>query len=134
MSGADLFGLIVSALICAYLIYALLRGETLLMAQGWLQIAVFVVVVIALTRPLGAYMARVFRNERVFLTPVLGGAERLTYRILRVDPRRDQDWKSYAGSLILFSGSVLAGAVFDPAHPGHPSLQSRRALTPAPGT
>ncbi len=49
-------------------------------------------------------MARVYRNERVFLTPVLGGAERLTYRILRVDPLRDQNWKSYAASLILFSG------------------------------
>jgi len=55
-------------------------------AQGWLQIAVFVAVVIAVTKPLGVYMARVYRNERVFLTPVLGGAERLTYRILRVDP------------------------------------------------
>ena len=56
------------------------------MAQGWLQIAVFVAVVVALTPPLGAYMARVFRNERVFLTPVLGPLERLTYRVLRVDP------------------------------------------------
>jgi K+-transporting ATPase ATPase A chain len=74
------------------------------MAQGWLQIAVFLVVVIALTPPLGAYMARVFRNERVFLTPILGGAERLTYRILRVEPVDDQDWKSYAGCVILFSG------------------------------
>jgi potassium-transporting ATPase potassium-binding subunit len=74
------------------------------MAQGWVQITVFLVVVIALTRPLGAYMARVYRNERVFLTPILGGAERLTYRILRVDPAADQNWKSYAGSVILFSG------------------------------
>ena len=39
------------------------------MAQGWLQLALFVAVVIALTRPLGVYMARVFSNERVFLTP-----------------------------------------------------------------
>ena len=73
------------------------------MAQGWLQIAVFVAVVIAVTKPLGVYMARVYRNERVFLTPVLGGAERLTYRILRVDPAEDQDWKAYARSLIVFS-------------------------------
>jgi K+-transporting ATPase ATPase A chain len=71
--------------------------------QGWLQIAFFIGVVTALTPPLGAYMARVYRNERVFLTPLLGGAERLTYRALRVDPRRDQDWKSYAKSLIVFS-------------------------------
>jgi K+-transporting ATPase ATPase A chain len=74
------------------------------MAQGWLQIAVFLAVVAALTRPLGAYMAGVYRNERVFLTPVLGGVERLTYRIMRVDPNREQDWKSYAFTLIVFSG------------------------------
>jgi K+-transporting ATPase ATPase A chain len=73
------------------------------MAQGWLQLAVFVAVVIALTKPLGAYMARVFRNERVFLTPVLGGGERLTYRLLRIDPLEDQDWKIYARNLIAFS-------------------------------
>ena len=73
------------------------------MAQGWLQIAVFVAIVIALTPPLGAYMARVFRNERVFLSPVLGPVERLTYRVLRVDPSEDQDWKVYAQSLIVFS-------------------------------
>jgi K+-transporting ATPase ATPase A chain len=43
------------------------------MAQGWLQLAVFVAIVVALTRPLGAFMARVYRNERVVLTPVFGG-------------------------------------------------------------
>jgi K+-transporting ATPase ATPase A chain len=74
------------------------------MAQGWLQIAIFVAVVVALTPPLGAYMARVYRNERVFLTPVLGGAERLTYRLFGVDPNREQDWKAYARTLIVFSG------------------------------
>jgi potassium-transporting ATPase potassium-binding subunit len=73
------------------------------MAQGWLQLAVFVAVVIALTRPLGAYMAGVFRNERVFLTPVIAPFERLTYRILRVNPNSGQNWKVYARNLIAFS-------------------------------
>jgi K+-transporting ATPase ATPase A chain len=73
------------------------------MAQGWLQIGVFVGIVVLLTPPLGAYMARVFRNEGVFLSPILGPVERLTYRALRVDATRDQDWKSYAKSLIVFS-------------------------------
>jgi K+-transporting ATPase ATPase A chain len=73
------------------------------MAQGWIQVAVFVAIVIALTPPLGIYMAKVFRGERVFLSPVLGPLERLTYRALRVDPSEDQDWKSYAKSLVLFS-------------------------------
>jgi K+-transporting ATPase ATPase A chain len=73
-------------------------------AQGWLQVAIFVLVVVALTRPLGAYMARVYTGQRVFLTPVLGGAERLTYRVLRVDPTNEQDWKAYARTAIVFSG------------------------------
>jgi K+-transporting ATPase ATPase A chain len=73
------------------------------MAQGWLQLAVFVAIVVALTRPLGAYMAHVFRNERVFLSPVIGPVERLTYRMLRVDPSESQNWKVYARDLIAFS-------------------------------
>jgi K+-transporting ATPase ATPase A chain len=72
--------------------------------QGWLQIGIFLVVVVALTPPLGIHMARVYRNERVFLTPVLAPVERLTYRVIGVDPNREQDWKSYARTLILFSG------------------------------
>ena len=74
------------------------------MAQGWLQIGIFLVVVVALTPPLGIYMARVYRNESVFLTPVMAPVERLTYRAIGVDPSREQDWKSYARTLIVFSG------------------------------
>lgn len=74
------------------------------MTQGFLQIAIFCGALVAVMPLLGNYMARVFRNERVFLTPVLGGAERLTYRMLRVDPERGQDWKAYGKSLIVFSG------------------------------
>jgi K+-transporting ATPase ATPase A chain len=73
------------------------------MAQGWLQVAIFVGVLIALTPLLGKYMARVFTGERVFLSPVLGPVERFTYRVLRVDPGEEQDWKDYAKSLVLFS-------------------------------
>jgi K+-transporting ATPase ATPase A chain len=71
--------------------------------QGWLQIAVYFVVLTALTPLLGGYMARVYRNERVFLTPALGGLERLIYRALRVDPNAQQDWKSYARTTLVFS-------------------------------
>jgi potassium-transporting ATPase potassium-binding subunit len=73
------------------------------MAQGWLQVAVFVAIVIALTPPLGAYMARVYSGQRVFLSPVLAPVERLTYRALRVEPSAEQEWKDYAKSLVLFS-------------------------------
>ena len=59
--------------------------------------------VIALTPLLGKYMARVFSGERVFLSPVLGPVERFTYRVLRVDPSEEHDWKAYSKSLVLFS-------------------------------
>jgi K+-transporting ATPase ATPase A chain len=48
-------------------------------------------------------MARVYRGERVLLTPLLGWLERLMYRGLRTDPTREQDWKAYARSVIVFS-------------------------------
>src|ERR1700746_1184519 len=51
-------------------------------------------------------MARVYTGEKVFLSPLFGGPERFLYRILRVDSKREQDWKSYAKSLLIFS---LAG-------------------------
>ena len=72
-------------------------------AQGWLQIAVFFVILTALTPVIGGYMARVFAGERVLLTPVLGPLERLMYRMLRTDPEREQDWKGYARTEIIFS-------------------------------
>jgi potassium-transporting ATPase potassium-binding subunit len=73
---------------------------------GWLTIVLFVVIVSALALPLGGYMAKVYSGERVLLTPLLAGPERLLYRVLRVEPERGQDWKSYAKSLLIFS---LAG-------------------------
>jgi len=72
--------------------------------QGYVQIAIFVVVLVALVKPVGIYLARVFQNERVFLSPVLGPIERGAYRVLRVKPEAEgQDWKQYARSLIVFS-------------------------------
>ena len=73
------------------------------MFEGYAQIALFVVVLVALIKPVGIYLARVFQNERVFLSPVLGRVERGTYRLLRVNPEEGQDWKAYARSLIVFS-------------------------------
>jgi potassium-transporting ATPase potassium-binding subunit len=76
------------------------------MAQGFLQIAIFCALIVAVTPLLGGYMARVFRGERTFLDAVAGPPERLTYRLVRIDPTRGQDWKAYARSVIAFS---LAG-------------------------
>jgi potassium-transporting ATPase potassium-binding subunit len=73
------------------------------MPQGWLQIAIFLAVLVAIVPLLGGYMAKVFSGERVFLTPVVAPVERLIYRLLRVDPNEGQDWKRYARSLLVLS-------------------------------
>ena len=73
------------------------------MLQGWLQIAVFCAVLVALVPVVGGYMARVYAGETVALSRVVGPVERLIYRLLRVDVAENQGWKAYAGSLILFS-------------------------------
>jgi K+-transporting ATPase ATPase A chain len=74
------------------------------MLQGWIQIAVFIAVLVALVKPVGIYMARVFTGQRVFLSPVVGPIERLAYKAVRVRPDDGgQDWKGYARSVIVFS-------------------------------
>ncbi len=73
---------------------------------GWLTIVLFAVVLTAIALPLGRYMAAVYTGEHTFLDPLFRTPERLLYRIMRVDPDREQDWKAYAKSLIIFS---LAG-------------------------
>ncbi|MGA9857500.1 MAG: potassium-transporting ATPase subunit KdpA [Solirubrobacteraceae bacterium] len=75
-------------------------------ALGWLTIFLFAGVLTALALPLGHYMAAVYTGQRTFADRLLGGPERLLYRVLRVDVSRGQDWKGYAKSLIIFS---LAG-------------------------
>jgi potassium-transporting ATPase potassium-binding subunit len=70
---------------------------------GWLTIFLFAAILTALALPLGRYMAAVYTGQHMFMDRIVGGPERLLYRILRVDPNREQDWKSYAKSLIIFS-------------------------------
>ncbi len=73
------------------------------MLQGWIQIAFFCAVLVACVPLMGGYMARVFRNETVALSRVVGPLERGIYRLLRVDVTREQDWKAYATSLLMVS-------------------------------
>ena len=74
--------------------------------DGWIQIALFGVVIVLLVKPLGGYMTRVFTGERTFLSPVLGPGERGLYKLSGVDERAEQNWLTYAVSMLLFS---LAG-------------------------
>ena len=68
-----------------------------------IQIALFSLIIIAISVPLGLYMARVFAGERTFLDPVLVPAERFIYRLCGVEPATEQTWIEYATSLLLFS-------------------------------
>src|SRR5712672_4300086 len=79
------------------------RSGSDMTAIGWAQIALFFVVVLALARPLGAYMFRVFEGTRQPLPAVLGRVERLVYRLSGVDAGREQTWPAYAFSLLAFS-------------------------------
>jgi len=72
-------------------------------ANGWLQIGIFLVVLFAVTKPLGVFMTRVFSGEKTFLDPVLRPIERLVYRLSGVDDKREMDWKEYTISMLLFS-------------------------------
>jgi K+-transporting ATPase ATPase A chain len=70
---------------------------------GWVQIALFSVIVILITRPLGGYMTRVFSGERTFLSPVLRPVERAVYWCCGVDEKEEQHWLTYAVALLFFS-------------------------------
>src|ERR1700733_8258530 len=75
-------------------------------ANGLLQIAIYFVIIIALTKPFGGYMTRIFAGERTFLSPVFQPLEKLFYRIAGIDPEEEQHWTTYAIAMLLFN---LAG-------------------------
>ncbi|PQZ48221.1 potassium-transporting ATPase subunit KdpA [Ochrobactrum sp. MYb15] len=74
--------------------------------NGWIQILIFCGIIIALIKPLGSYMTRVFTGERTFLSPVLVPIERGLYRLAGTSEREEQHWTSYAAAMLLFN---LAG-------------------------
>jgi K+-transporting ATPase ATPase A chain len=80
---------------------------------GWTQIVVFCAIVIALAKPLGRYMTRVFEGERTFLSPILTPVERGFYALAGIDPKIDQRWTSYAASMLAFNfaGFLLLYAI-----------------------
>lgn len=75
-------------------------------SNGWLQIALFCIAVLALVKPLGWYMTRVFAGERTVLSPVLGPLERGLYRIAGTSATEEQHWTTYTIAMLLFN---LAG-------------------------
>jgi K+-transporting ATPase ATPase A chain len=72
--------------------------------NGWLQILLFFAVILAVTKPLGVFMAHVFNREKTFLDPVFRPVERVIYKLARVDEDREMHWTEYAVAMLLFSG------------------------------
>src|SRR5436309_1000887 len=106
-----------------------------------LQVAIFLVIVLLLTRPLGLYMYKIFNGERTWLSPVFVPVERLFYRLSGVNPEEEQTWVGYMISVLIFSlvGMLLLyliertqqwhGPLFNPQ--GIPNVESQLAFNTA---
>jgi K+-transporting ATPase ATPase A chain len=95
---------------------------------GWIQILLYCAIVVALVKPLGGYMTRVFNGERTFLSPTLQPVEALLYRYGGVDATREQHWLTYTVAMLLFhvGGFVILYALMrlQGALPFNPAEQS----------
>jgi K+-transporting ATPase ATPase A chain len=95
---------------------------------GWIQILLFCAILVALVKPLGWYMTRVFGGERTFLSPVLRPVEIALYRIGGVDEKREQHWVLYTVAMLLFhvGGFLILYALMrlQAALPFNPAEQS----------
>ncbi|PPK42032.1 potassium-transporting ATPase A subunit [Trinickia symbiotica] len=80
-----------------------------MLASGWFQTGLFLVVLIGLAKPLGLDMARVVEGNAPILSRIGHPLERFVYRAAGIDPKSEMSWKSYAVALIVFSG---AGTLF----------------------
>src|SRR5437588_924366 len=106
-----------------------------------LQVLIFLVIVLLLTRPVGLYLYKVFNGERTWLSPVFVPVERLFYRLSGIDPEEEQKWLVYAISVLVFSlvGMLLLyliertqqwhGPLFNPQ--GIPNVEPQLAFNTA---
>ena len=72
--------------------------------NGWLQIFIYALALLLLTRPLGGFLYRVFEGQKTFLSPVLGPVERGFYRLAGIDAQREQGWLGYTLAMLVFNG------------------------------
>jgi K+-transporting ATPase ATPase A chain len=102
--------------------------------HGILQILFFFVVILLLTKPIGAFMAKVFDGQKTFLHPVLGWIEKGVYKVCGINPDEDQRWTTYAVAMIAFSlvGMLLTYLLlrFQGSLPFNPQGYSGKEMTP----
>jgi potassium-transporting ATPase potassium-binding subunit len=71
--------------------------------MSWLQLILYVAVLVALVKPLGAFMARVYEGRPCGLDRAVGWLERLTYRLAGIDPKSEMTWRTYAVATLVFN-------------------------------
>jgi K+-transporting ATPase ATPase A chain len=100
---------------------------------GWIQLAIFVGILLAITKPLGLYLIKVLdHRQKTFLDPLAKPFEKLLYRLFGVNPDREQNWKQYTAALLIFS-AVTAGFTYGVLRlqnhlPGHDAVDKLQAL------
>ena len=78
--------------------------------SGWMQLILFVVALVAITKPMGLYLMQVLdANGKTWFDPVLKPLERFTYRLMGVNPGQEHDWKQYTLAMLVFS---MVGCLF----------------------
>src|ERR1700741_691283 len=71
---------------------------------GWLELAIFLIVLLLITKPLGLYLVQVLDTHgKTFMDPVVKPVEKITYRLLGVDPEKEQSWLQYTVALLVFT-------------------------------
>lgn len=104
--------------------------------NAWLQIGLLIVLLLALVKPLGWYMARVYENKPCGLDPLLAPLERALYRVCAIRPSEEMDWKGYATAMLWFNavGMLLLYGMqrlqtYLPLNPA--GLQAARQISPS---
>ena len=75
--------------------------------NGWLQITLFIALILLIAKPMGSYMTRVFERRHTWLDPVLVPCERLLYKLTGIDPEEEMRWTQYAIAMLVFSAATL---------------------------
>src|SRR5947207_2042392 len=108
-------------------------------ASGWIQLLLYVGILLLITKPLGIFLFRVLDAKgKTFLDPVVNPIERLLYKICGVDPEKEQTWKQYTVAMLIFSlvtmlftYGVLRLQGHLPWHQHIDQLANKTELTPA---
>ncbi len=97
--------------------------------NGVLQVLIFLVIVLLVTRPIGLYMTKVFSGERTWLSPVWAPVERLFYRLSGINPEEEQKWTGYVISMLIFSlVGMLLLYLFERTQQWHGTLFNPQSL------